>query len=525
MESATNELATRVKELEADNAALSDALEQSEQKNKALEEKYKILERLHFGKKSERFVESEDQQLLFDEAELHADGKGTSVQIPKTIPVRAQTKKRGRKALQSDLPREEIVHDLSSEEKRCPCCGKERSEIGEERTEEVHIVPAVVSVRVHVRKKYGACSCTGSKEPSNAVSAVVTAPGEAKLIPGSSFSNETIALFLVWKYLDALPFYRIEKILPRYGIEVPRATLCNLAVGAGRALGGIIEAMWRDVRISPVIHMDETPVQVLKELGRPPEAKSYMWVTSGYRDEHPIILFHYHPTRSHIVPETTLEGFSGFLQTDGHAAYNVVCSKFKLEHVGCWAHIRREFYEASKISGHRGSAEKMLSLIRALYDIERDLRSKLADEKLDPESFLAERRDLTKPVFERIWEYLLELKRDVPPSLALGKAVSYALGQYSKAIRYVEHYLLTPDNNSIENAIRPFVIGRKNWLFSDTPRGCHASAGIYSVIETAKKNGHDPYRYLCHLFNELAKNPSLENLQRLLPYVLKPKSY
>ncbi|HOV94636.1 MAG TPA: IS66 family transposase, partial [Spirochaetales bacterium] len=347
----------------------------------------------------------------------------------------------------------------------------------------------------------------------------------AKLIPGSRFSNGTLAFFLTSKFVDAQPFYRMEGILSRWGIDTGRSTLCSLAMSAGRAVGELVQAIRDDLKSSPVIGMDETPVQVLHEKNRSATAKSYMWVACGFREGKKLLFFHYHPTRSGTVATEFLKGYTGYLQTDGYAGYSQAGQAQGIIHVGCMAHIRRKFFDAEKVSGGSQDAHEFLPMIAGFYHTGALLRQRYEHNELDDSSFLRQRRKVQEPPLAAMYEWLPVRNRRLAPLSSLGKAVSYALGQWHEVVHYLEHALLTPDNNAVENAIRPFVVGRKNWLFSNTPAGAHTSAGLYSIIETAKANGHEPYKYLCYVFDILPKAKTLEDKLMLLPYRLDPLTY
>jgi transposase len=428
----------------------------------------------------------------------------------------------GRKRPAPELERIEKLHDVCDEEKRCPCCGKLRPYIGDDRSEEIEIIPARAVVTVHVRPKYGPCSCAAFTDRGDR--AIVQATSPEKILPGSMFSNRTIAFFLVGKYADALPFYRQEKMLARVNLEVARGTMARIAVRVGSALGPLMACLQRDIRTSPVVRMDETPVQVLKERGKPPGSESRMWVAMGYREGRPLFLFSYNPSRSGKVAEAILGEYQGYLQTDGYAGYTRLGSRAGITHVGCWAHIRREFHQVYESQERSPLALEALKMIRELYHIESTHREELEAGRISQGEFLARRKADTAPVFERIQSWLYEKHRQVAPRSPVGEAIRYALGQYDRAVRYVEHVLLTPDNNLIENVIRPFVVGRNNWLFYDTPEGAWASSTLYSLVETARANGLEPYRYFCYLFDALPRVRDQNQIENLLPYRINPDS-
>jgi transposase len=238
------------------------------------EEKYRAMELRYFGQKSEHYKsEDEKQNCLFDEAEEYVTESPPPLVETMQVPSHERAR-RGRKPKTAATERIEIVHDLTDEERRCPCCGEKRPSIGEDRTSEYDLVPAHVVERIHVIKKYGPCSCEAFAESD--AQAVVAAAGPAKIIPGSDFTNRTTAFFMTAKYADAIPFYRMEKMLAREGLSVSRAALCNQAVAVGRSVGDLVEAMDRDIRVSPVVLMDETRVKVLNDGRGPPGRMSYM---------------------------------------------------------------------------------------------------------------------------------------------------------------------------------------------------------------------------------------------------------
>lgn len=487
----------------------------------AEKEKYAALQRLVFGQKSEKKTEWENpkQKMLFNEAETYAPEDAGPRQAAVSVAAH-ERKKTGRKPFPAHLERNEIVHVMPFEERTCKECGSVRPEIGEERTEELRLIPAKAVIDVHVVKKYGPCAC------GHCGNTIIQAKGPAKIVPGSRFSNGTIAFFLTSKFVDAQPFYRMEGILSRWGVDTGRSTLCNLAVSSGKAVGELVQAIRDDVLTSPVIGMDETTVKVLHETNRSAASQSYMWVTQGYNRGKRLIFYHYHPTRSGSVASTFLKGYTGYLQTDGYSGYTTAVGESpSIIHVGCMAHVRRKFFEADKITKGEGHAGTMLAMIGELYRDEAAIRQKYEQVPDDSGAFLFERRQVQQPKLEAMYAWLVATNAKAVPSSLLGKAISYALGQWSRVTRYLDHALLTPDNNMLENAIRPFVIGRKNWLFSNTPRGAHVSAGLFSLIETAKACGHEPYKYLCHVFDRLPTLTTKEDRLLLLPYILDPQSY
>ena len=489
----------RTVELEQENRRIkAEVLSLQEQLNLALARRY--------AASSEKI--SPDQVRLFDEAEVscaEADTADAPVSDDEAVVVAAhRRKKRGRKPLPDNLPRVDIVHELDPAERRCDHDGADLTEIGEVTSEQLDIIPAQIRVIRHVRKRY-ACACG---------QCIKTAPLPAQPIPKSLASAGLLAHVVVSKYQDALPLYRQEQILQRIGVDLPRATLANWMIQAGQLIQPLINLMRERLISHDIVQMDETTVQVLKEPGKRAQSKSYLWVQRGGPPDRPLVLYDYDPSRSQRVPERLLEGFRGYLQTDGYEGYNAVAAKAGIAHVGCWAHARRKFSEAVKAQGKRqraGKAWRGLSLIQKLYRIERLMKD------ATPEERHAHRQAQAKTVLEELREWLDQSLPQVPPKSAIGKALNYLHNEWPKLIRYLEDGRLPIDNNLTENAIRPFVVGRKNWLFSDSVRGVKASANLYSLIETAKANGIEPYRYLRHLFAALPKAETVDDIDTLLP--------
>jgi len=461
-----------LKSLVADQLARNEQLTTENQRYKVqvltLTEQLNIALARRYAASSEKL--SPDQICLFDEAELDGEAvPDTDVDADdEEIMVAAHKRKqRGRKPIPAHLPRIDVIHELPESIRRCDHDGRLLTEIDEVISEQLDIIPAQIQVLRHIRKKY-ACSCG---------QCIKTAPLPAQPIPKSMASPGLLAHITVSKYQDALPLYRQETILQRIGVDLPRATLANWMMKAGHLVQPLINLLQDRLLSYDILQMDETTVQVLKESGRRAQSKSYLWLQRGGPPEHPVVLYHYDPGRGAGVAKRLLAGFKGYLQTDGYDGYNAVVASNHLTHVGCMAHARRRFSDAVKAQGknkRRGKAHRGLTLIQKLYRVEKQAR------KLTPK------------------------KR-------------YLHNEWDKLVRYLDDGRLEIDNNAAENAIRPFVIGRKNWLFSDSVKGVTASANLYSLIETAKANGLEPYAYLRYLFTELPKAKTVDAIEALLP--------
>lgn len=493
--------------------------ERYESRIEFLEERVRLLTNELFRKSSEKRPPADDphQLHLFNEAEaLKAEEKEPEVVV---VPEHTRAKPK-RKPLPDHLPRIEVVHDLEESEKVC-ACGATLSRIGEEVSEKLDIVPAKVRVICHIRPKYACKDCEGVESEGGAVKITEPPP---EIIPKGLATAGTLAYVAAAKYADGTPLYRLEKILSRHGIEIARSTMASWMVMASDRCRLVMELLEKELLSGPVINADETPVQVLNEPGRKNTTQSYMWVFRGGESEKPVVLFHYATTRSGEVPREVLQGYHGYLQTDAYSAYEQFERKdSEIILVGCMAHVRRNFVKVIDARGKGvkkpGSADVALEYIRKLYAIEKVSREKglSADETREM------RKEKAAPILEEFRSWMEERIHRTPPEGLLGKALRYALNHWPKLIRYLDDGRISIDNNAAENAIRPFVIGRKAWLFSGHPNGAHAAATLYSLVETAKACGLEPYHYLRHLFEKLPYARSEEDHRALLPQRLSPE--
>jgi len=468
-----------------------------------LYEQIALMRRRLFGPSSE----SANQGRLFDEAEVLA-ATSTEAQDVAPLPAQAQapqTKARGKRGpLPPELERVEIIHDVPEAERTCDC-GTPMAVINRVVSEQLDIIPMQVRVLQHIRLVYG---CQNSEH------APVTAALPPQPLPKSNASPGLLAMLLTTKYVDGLPLARFEKVLARHEVTVPRQTLARWVIGAGGALQPLHNLMRDALFDAPFIHMDETVVQVLKEKGKSPTSQSYMWVQTGGPPGKPVVIYDYDPSRSGEVPARLLLGYEGYLMTDGYEGYNKLAKSEGIEHLVCWAHVRRKFVGAVKVQpkGAHGHADQAVALIGKLYAIEREHKDATIEVRY------AARQEKSVPVLNELHDWMEKLLPKVPPKSALGAALSYMRDYWGKLVRYPERGDLPIDNNRCENAIRPFVIGRKAWLFSDTPAGASASAIIYSLVETAKANGVEPYTWLRHVLEHLPAARTADEMDKLLPW-------
>ncbi|HYE37477.1 IS66 family transposase [Methylocaldum sp.] len=420
-------------------------------------------------------------------------------------------KKRGRKPLDPHLPREIVRHELPASERVCAHDGTALVEIGVDISEQLDIIPQQVRVIQHQRVKY-ACPCCDE--------GIRVSPAPARIIPKGLLSESALAWVVSAKYQDALPLYRQAALLGRFGGDLSRNTLAASIVRVGEAVQPIINLLRDHLLEADLVLGDETVIQVLKEPGRSAQSKSYLWAQMTGSGP-PIRLFAYAPGRGGNQATHLYAGIKAgaVLMSDGYEVYNAIAEANGLTHLGCWAHARRYFVEAEAVipkaaRGPEQPATQFIAAIGELYAIE----AKAKD--FTPPQRGQLRNEHSRPVLTKIEALLVRHLHRVMPNSLLGKALHYLSAQWPKLIRFVGNGAWPIDNNLCENAIRPFVVGRRNWLFADTVAGANASAHLYSLIETCKANRIDPYTYLVDLFRKLPLATTVDEFEKLLPWHL-----
>ena len=486
----------------------------------------KMIHKMFAAKSEARGTEQKD--MFFNEAEAQAAAtqaapaqeESEAAQVPDadTTDVAGHKRKRGRKPLDPALPRQVERHELPESERICPHDGATLTEIGVEVSEQIEVIPQQVRVIRHERVKYACPCCDGTLR---------LAPKPAQILPKGLFTASALAWVITAKYEDGLPLYRQAALLGRFGgTDLSRNTMAASVVRVGQAVQPIINLLRDHLLDAPITFGDETRVQVLKEPGRAAQAQSFMWaqMTDGSGPAGtgpPIRLFGYAPSRGAAAAQGLYAGMrvGSVLMSDGYEVYNQIAQTHQLVHLGCWAHCRRYFIEAVDAlpKGARTPeqpAVQFIELIGQLYAVE----SHAQDRKMDPQARFAERQRSSVAVLERIQALLLTHLHAVVPGSLLGKALHYMSAQWPKLSRFVNDGTYPIDNNPCENAIRPFVVGRRNWLFADTVAGANASANLYSLLQTCKVNRIEPYRYLAALFTALPLAKTADDYEVLLPW-------
>jgi transposase len=473
-------------------------------KNEWLMEQLKLSKHKQFGASSEKSEYDYGQLNLFNETEVTAD---VSVAEPELVEIEKHFRKRKRLVndrLPDDLPVEVVEYDLTLDEQICPECDGKLHVMGYEPRRELKLIPAKAVIIEHRRNTYSCRHCE-----KNALSVpILKADMPKPVIKGSFASPEAIAHIMCQKFVMGSPLYRQEQEWNRHGIMLSRQTMSNWLI---RATEDWLEPIYGKLKEKlcsrEVLHADETTLQVLREPGKTAQNKSYMWLyrTSGDAEK-PIVLYDYQPDRRSKRPQAFLKNFKGYLHTDGYEAYHSLSKDITV--VGCWAHARRKFDEALKTlpESDRGNSKALAgkNFCDKLFDIERALKNLSAEERNK------ERQQQSKPVLDEFSTWLRNT--DAPPKLVLGKAIYYTISQWKYLERFLLDGRLEISNNRAERSIKPFVIDRKNFLFCNTPRGAKASAVMFSIIETAKESGLDPFAYLVHVFKNAPNGVQIDNM-------------
>ena len=475
---------------------LENRISELEQENRRLHDTVEYLTRKLFGKSSEKTSALNlGQMSIFDEVEIEADPKAPEPDL-KEVDGYRRKKFKGQKAeLLKDIPHTKRLCTLVEEDRFCEACGTTFVSVGEEfvRTE-IEFIPAQVRAIDYYRETFECRKCRKDGEPY-----MEKSPMPYPVIQHSMASPSTVAWVMHQKFVNALPLYRQEKEWKTLGVSLSRATMANWIMAASRDwLTPLVDLMHQKLLQEKHLHADETTVQVMNEENRKNTSDSYMWVYStGKYCENPIRIFEYQPGRSGKYPQEFLKGFKGYLHTDAYAGYKKVPG---ITRCLCWTHLRRYFVDA--LPKDIKSAEATLlsqgiAFCNKLFEIEKAL------ENLSSEERKSERLKQEKPVLDAFWSWVDSSKGHILPKSKLSEALNYASNQKKELMNYLLDGSCSISNNLAENSIRPFTIGRKNWLFSGSPKGAAASAAVYSIIESAKTNGLNPYKYLYYIFNQL----------------------
>lgn len=499
--------ALSLEQLHLEYARLVALVGQQEQKIQTLQHQLHLFRTARFGRKSEKGVVPEQMVLQFDEAVPAGEASSTEATVTpetQTITYTRSKKNTGRKPLLQSLPFIEQVYDLSDDEKQC-VCGCALTHIRDEISEQLDVVPQMTFRVVHIRKQYACKACENTMK---------CAPKPKQPIPHSIATPGLLAAIINSKFRCHMPLYRQETLFDEAGISLTRGTLSNWVIKAAELLTPLVKLMEYDIQNYDIAYADETTLQVLKEKDRAPTQKSYMWLFIGGPPSKRAFVYQYHPTRSHQIPADFFADFQGYLHADCYNAYVALGTKPHIQHVACWAHARRYFVDVTKTTKKEGLAHGVIALIGKLYQLEKSLK----EAKAPHNAVFAARIQKAKSIIDELKELLDQASLKVMPKSPLGQAVFYALTHWEALKSYLYDGRLEIDNNLSERSIKPFVIGRKNWLFHGNELGARAGAILYSLIETCKFHQVDVFSWLKYALTHIQQAHTVEQLEALLPY-------
>jgi transposase len=551
---------------------LLDLLKVEKHRSEGLQHRLDQLLRRLYGPKGEKF--RADQPSLFEllnevaaaEAAEPAPPQSTA---PPTEPAAARPKKKGhgRRSLPKDLRRERIEYDVPEAEKVCPCCQTPRIKIGEETSEQLDYLPAKLFVWEHVRLKYACPNCakaaakpiptmppsvetpsptiaepalpteptsvevpspTAAEPPSAPVTVastpvaigstvVIVARKPAQPIDKGLPGPGLLAFVITSKYYDHLPLNRQEAIIARSGVDISRSTLCGWMAASAELLRPLYDAMLADVLLSRVVQTDETRLPVLEKASTKTKS-GRLWAFVGDRD-HPHSVYHYTATKARDGPAGILENYKGFLQADAANVFDGIYHPGDIVEVGCWAHARRYFHDAKTSDAAR--AAEALARIGFFYDVEREAAKIIDEQQLDGTQSdawrLKMRRERTLPKIREFADWLDAQAILVLPKSPIAQAINYARNHWQALLRFTEHGFLNIDNNASERAMRPAALGRKNYLFAGSDEGGRTTAVLYTLTQTCRRHGIDPFAYLQDVLTRLPKG-DFQELADLFPH-------
>lgn len=471
---------------------------------------------------------ADKQPLLFDfeDEDLTPSDSETAETVAgegpyREIKVREYIRRKcGRKAIDDSTPTKQIYHDIPEEEKVC-ACGCRLKKVGENSTKRLRIIPAKMYAIEDIYPKYACPNCEGSGDEDNPV--FRQAPAAKYFIPKSIATNELLACVMTNKFCEHMPFYRQEKAFERRCITVTRADMSNWQEQIYERLKPLDSLIMEHIKTGTTMNMDETTVRVLKYKNRTENEnrkKSYVWLGIGGPKNKKAVIYRYYESRNAKFIKPFINGFKGWLQTDEYPGYetalkehNLLYPDDKIIHAACLAHVRRKFFDAS-LNGKSPGAGKAVKYIQLIYKKEEEL----IEMNLSPEELVSKRKELIKPVFDEFHEWLLEMEPKVPPTLKFGRAINYALSSWQHLLNYLDCPDLFVDNSVAERSIKPFVIGRKNWLFSGSEKGAESSCFLFTLIENAKYYHLDPYEYLRCVFDQSVSCQTKKDFEKLLPW-------
>lgn len=495
--------ALQLKLVESDKS-FQEILSQKDNTIQSLNHQLHLFRTARFGRKSEKSIDDK-QMLLFDEAELdEKQDDDLNKDEAETVSYARTKNKTGRKKLPKTLPYVEKFHDLAESDKQCDC-GCQLTHIGDDISEQLDVLPQVTFRVVNIKKKYACKSCEET---------IKSAKMPKQAFPKCMATAGLVAAIIDAKFNRHLPLYRQEDMFKSMGMPMTRATLSNWVIKAANLLKPLIDLMIKNIKQYDIAYADETVLQVINEAGKSSTSKSYMWLFIGGPPDKQSFIYQYHPNRKDSVAANFFDDFKGYLHADCYSAYTNLNQKL-IKHVACFAHARRYFMDVVKANkGKKGKAFDAVKQIAKLYGVEKTLK----EQNASADEIYTQRQQQTKPILDDFHQWLMDNRDKVPPKSPLGKALFYSLKHWPSLIRFIDDGRLEIDNNRSERAIKPFVIGRKNWLFHQNDKGAHAGSVLFSLVQTCKEHDIDVFAYFKYALDNIIHCDNESEIEKLLPF-------
>lgn len=485
-------------------ADLQEAIKSKDHIISTLHHQLFVLKNAKFGRRSEKFIDDKQLSIDFDEAEFLVAQSVELEDETETKTITVKKKKPGRKPLPKNMPFIEQTYDISDEDKHC-ACGCTLTHIGNDTSEQLDVLPQVTYRVIHIKKKYACKSCEDT---------IITAKAPKQPFPKSIATAGLVAAVIDAKFNRHLPLYRQEDIFKSMNAEISRTNLGNWVIKAADLLKPIVDLMVMQIQTYDVAYADETVLQVINEKGKLSTSQSYMWLFGGGPPEKRCFVYQYHASRKDEIAKQFFESFEGYVHADCYSAY-INLNKVRIKHVACMAHARRYFADVVKATKDKpGIAKTAISWFAKLYAIEKQLK----EDKATPETVNQARQADAKPILIAFKQWLLAQQKSTLPKSPLGKAIFYSIKHWDSLTQYINDGRLEIDNNRAERAIKPFVIGRKNWLFNSTTKGADASSILFSLVQTCKEHNVDVFSYFKYALESVVKCQNVHDIQKLLPY-------
>lgn len=498
------DLQFQLEEVQKESLLKDKVIEQKDTQINSLQHQIHLFRTAKFGRRSEKSNVDDIQGRLFDDLDDNTVSQEAESSDTEETITYTRKKRGGRKDLPKSLPYVENIQDIEESEKQC-ACGCELTHIGDDISEKLDVLPQVTFRVVNIKRKYACRTCEET---------VKVAKAKKQAFPKSIATPGLVSAIIDAKYNRHLPLYRQEEIFKDMKADINRSNLSNWIIKASKLLEPLVDLMIEKIQNYDIAYADETTLQVVNEKDKSSSSKSYMWCFIGGPPDKECSVYQYHPSRKEHIAQEFFAPFKGYLHADCYRAY-VNLDGRNIKHVACFAHARRYFMDIVKSNKNKtGLANIAVKKIGELYKVERELKEKNAT----PDEIFNTRQNKSLPILNDFYEWLEVKSLKVPPKSPIAKAIHYAIKHWDALNRYTLDGRLDIDNNKAERTVKPFVIGRKNWLFCQNEKGANAGAILFSLVQTCKQHNVDVFAYFKLALQNIITCQTKEELISLLPF-------